>query len=306
MSSRAHPSWIPDLALLLAAFGGVHCGGCSTSSSRSSSGAPSAHSTKAPPVALSPVPPAPYRIMWHQVFEADLDAAAAFYADVTGWTTQRSGPDRVMCLGSAGPVANVQRITDEMKAAGVRPYWSAFVQVADVDTTTELARSHGWRVVFGPADVVGVRVASFVDGEGALLSVAHWTPPLPPRDRRMAGEFLWDEVVTRDAAGAATILGDLFAWKPVSEMPSGAAGKYVVFARDGIPVAGLFADPTIATSGWMSYVHVTDLDAALGRAKRAGGTVMLGPQVAGDERLAQVRDPQGAIFGLREGAAVTR
>src|ERR1700691_1920471 len=167
MSSRVLPPWIPHVALVLAACGGLQCRGCSNSSSGGSGVAPSAQSTKAPPVALSPVPPAPYRIMWHQLFEGNLDAAAAFYADVTGWTTQKSGPDRVMCLGPAGPVANLQRITDEMKAAGVRPSWSAFVQVAAVDATTELARSHGWRVVFGPADAVGARVASFVDAGGA-------------------------------------------------------------------------------------------------------------------------------------------
>jgi uncharacterized protein len=180
------------------------------------------------------------------------------------------------------------------------------IQVTDVDATADLAQAHGAHSVFGPTDVVGARVASFVDAAGALLSVARWTPPLPPRDRRMPGEFLWDEVVTRDEPGTARLLGDLFAWTRLSETPSGATGKYEVLAHEGIPVAGLFADSTIGVSGWMSYVHVTDLDAALGRAVERGGTVMLGPQAAGEDRLAQLRDPQGAVFGLRESAADTR
>jgi uncharacterized protein len=238
--------------------------------------------------------------MWHQLYENDIDAAAAFYADVVGWTMKKDAPDHVMCVGQAGPVADMQRIKEDMKAGGVRPYWSAFVQVPDVDASANLARSHGARVVFGPTDVAGARVASFVDGTGALLSVARWSPPLPPRDRRIPGEFLWDELVTRDGLGALTLLGDLFAWTQASEVPSGASGKYVILAHDGIPVAGVFADPTIERSGWMSYVHVSDLDAAIERATHAGATVTLGPRSAGDERLAQLRDPQGAFFGLRE------
>jgi predicted enzyme related to lactoylglutathione lyase len=237
--------------------------------------------------------------MWHQVFETDVDRAAAFYAAVAGWRTKKEGADHVVCLGEAGPVADVRLVTDEMKSAGARPFWSTLVQVADVDATADLARSRGARVVFGPTDVDGARVATFVNGEGVLFSVARWSPPLPPRDRRVLGEFLWDELATRDAKSAGTLLRDLFAWTPLSEAPSG-AGEYVVLARDGIPVAGLYTDPALEGSGWMSYVHVDDLDAAIGRATRAGATVTLGPQAAGDERFAQLRDPQGAVFGLRE------
>jgi uncharacterized protein len=285
--------------LLLLSLGLGACGGqCGSASS--SSGGPSVAAVAAPALAPSPVPPAPYRIMWHEVFETDVDAAAAFYANVAGWTTKKESPDHVTFIGKAGPVADVQRITEPLKAAGVRPYWGTIVQVADVDATTELARSHGARVVFGPLDAAGTRVASFVDGDGAVLTVARWTPPLPPRDRRIPGEFRWDELVTPDAPGTAALLRDLFSWTQLSEAPSGAAGKYFVLGRDGIPVAGLFTDPGLEGSGWMSYVHVQDLDAAIGRATRAGATLTLGPMAAGEEHLAQLRDPEGALFGLRE------
>jgi predicted enzyme related to lactoylglutathione lyase len=295
------------MALALGACSGGRCGGAASSGQAvASSGQPQAEPAHAPAVAPPPLPPAPYRVMWHQVFEADIDAAATFYADVVGWKTKKDGSDHFFFIAKAGPVADIQRITDAMKSGGVRPYWGTIVQVADVDATTDLARSHGARVVFGPMDAAGTRVASFMDGEGAVFSIARWNPPLPPRNRWTPGEFLWDEIVTRNATETTSLLHDLFSWTHLSELPTSGAGKYVVFARDGIPVAGMFADPSLQASGWMSYIHVSDLESAMGRATRAGATVMLGPQAAGDERFAQLRDPEGAIFGLREAPPDTR
>jgi uncharacterized protein len=280
-------------AIAVAACSGGRCGGSATGDASSP-----ASSIHAPPMAASPVPPSVYRIAWHQLIETDVDAAAAYYADVTGWTTRKDG-EHVTCFGSSGPLAGVLRLSEEMKTGGLRPYWGVFVQVTDVDATIDQAKAHGARVVYGPAEVQGARIASFMDSTGALTSVGRWSPPLAPRDTRVSGEFIWDDLVTRDAGIAEQLLGDLFSWVKLSEVPAG-KGRYALLARDGVPVAGVFADPTLAAPGWISYVHVSDLDAAIGRATRGGGAVTFGPEIAGDGRQAQLRDPQGAIFGLRE------
>jgi len=52
---------------------------------------------------------------------------------------------------------------------------------------------------------------------------------------------------------------------------------------------------------WLYYAHLDDLDAALERVKRAGGQVVNGPmEVPGGDRVAQILDPQGAMFALHE------
>jgi predicted enzyme related to lactoylglutathione lyase len=49
------------------------------------------------------------------------------------------------------------------------------------------------------------------------------------------------------------------------------------------------------------YANVTDLDAAIDRAKKRNAKVMNGPmKVEGGGRIAQLSDPQGAAFALFE------
>jgi predicted enzyme related to lactoylglutathione lyase len=54
---------------------------------------------------------------------------------------------------------------------------------------------------------------------------------------------------------------------------------------------------------WSYYVEVSDLDAAVERAKARGARLMNGPmEVPGGARVAQLADPQGAAFALHEAA----
>ncbi|HEV8496637.1 MAG TPA: hypothetical protein VGQ56_07245, partial [Gemmatimonadaceae bacterium] len=51
---------------------------------------------------------------------------------------------------------------------------------------------------------------------------------------------------------------------------------------------------------WLHYVRVADsADAAAERAQKAGATLMVGPmEVPGEDRIAVLRDPQGAVFAV--------
>lgn len=52
---------------------------------------------------------------------------------------------------------------------------------------------------------------------------------------------------------------------------------------------------------WIFYASTSDLDAAIGRATRKGGKVINGPmEVPGGGRIAQLTDPQGAVFALHQ------
>jgi uncharacterized protein len=50
---------------------------------------------------------------------------------------------------------------------------------------------------------------------------------------------------------------------------------------------------------WLYYFNVDAIDAAAGRAKDAGGKVLMGPhQVPGGGWIVQCFDPQGAMFAM--------
>ena len=50
---------------------------------------------------------------------------------------------------------------------------------------------------------------------------------------------------------------------------------------------------------WLPYFAVADVDATAASATEAGGTVLMEPTSIGDvRRIAVLRDPQGAMFGV--------
>lgn len=116
------------------------------------------------------------------------------------------------------------------------------------------------------------------------------------------GTFCWPELATRDLQAAKSFYGELFGWQPKEVATSG--GNYVIFSAGGRQAAGLCAQgeeqrqrgvpPT-----WLSYVSVSDADAAATKAKELGAQVLHGPfDVMEEGRMAVVQDPAGAIFAV--------
>ena len=82
-------------------------------------------------------------------------------------------------------------------------------------------------------------------------------------------------------------------------------GNYLIYSQGsgGREMGGMFTrgkDMPMPPM-WFHYVEVADLDATLAHAKAKGGKVMNGPMdVPGGGRIAQLTDPQGAMFALHQ------
>jgi predicted enzyme related to lactoylglutathione lyase len=121
----------------------------------------------------------------------------------------------------------------------------------------------------------------------------------------MQGQFFWYDVMTTDTRAAARFYGDVVGW---GIQKADADGKeYSIFTVNGQGVAGLMPIPKeVRDQGvppaWMGYVAVDDVDAAVEKLKREGGTLHKGPiTVSGIIRFAVVSDPQGAGFLIAKG-----
>ena len=118
-----------------------------------------------------------------------------------------------------------------------------------------------------------------------------------------AGTFGWNELMATDTNDAAKFYGDVFGWS--TEPFSGAGGMpYTIFKQEGAPmgVGGMLKNPMPdVPAQWVPYVAVDDVDASQSKA-RAAGAVVLVPATDIDMvgRIAVLRDPQGAIFGLHQ------
>ncbi|MEL7092934.1 MAG: VOC family protein [Pseudomonadota bacterium] len=119
------------------------------------------------------------------------------------------------------------------------------------------------------------------------------------------GDFIWTDLSSYDVPAARADYGRLFGW-------AYERGDGYDFAMIGdAPVAGLFQMPAFLArrdmpSFWMSYVHVTQLEESLDRARaHSGAIVEVEPQPFDtNARVALLRDPSGAGFTLYEGPEI--
>ena len=126
------------------------------------------------------------------------------------------------------------------------------------------------------------------------------------------GDFIWYELLTRDADAAADFYGPVVGW---ASSPSGQPGMDYRFFHSGDVmtmengVGGYMAiTPDMAAHGarpcWLGYVAVDDVDASCAAAIAAGGTIQMPPMdLEGVGRMAMVADPAGAPFYVMRGAS---
>jgi uncharacterized protein len=132
-------------------------------------------------------------------------------------------------------------------------------------------------------------------------------------DHYPAGVPCFVEAFTPDLAVARRFYTGVFGWEFAGPgpMPTDPPGEYWIARVRGAEVAGLGSLPTPETpAAWNTQVAVEDVDAAVRRARDAGGTVLAGPVDAPPAgRLAVVADPSGAPITLwhpdgRHGAGI--
>lgn len=242
--------------------------------------------------------------VWYEHLTRDVDAAIAFYAEVVGWKTQPFGDGYQMWVGSQGPLGGVMKLEGEAAKAGTPPQWMAHVQVEDLDRAVATVRRLGGKIWKEPTQIPSVgRFSVIGDPQGAVLSLFQPGAPMTLHDPSKDGEFYWNELVTSDGAAAFRFHAELFGWKSLQEMDMGAMGTYRIFGIGEQRLGGMMTAPkeTPMPPMWVYYASTSDLDAALGRATRKGAKVINGPmEVPGGGRIAQLADPQGAVFALHQ------
>jgi predicted enzyme related to lactoylglutathione lyase len=115
------------------------------------------------------------------------------------------------------------------------------------------------------------------------------------------GTPTWVDLGVPDLERAMEFYRSLFGWE--FEVGPAETGRYTICLRNGRRAAGLMQNPAPqAASWWNVYLAADDCDATAARAAAAGGTVLMEPMDIADQgRMALVRDPVGAQFGLWQG-----
>ena len=239
--------------------------------------------------------------VWYELVTSD-PAAAAFYADVVGWTMQDMGqPDMPYTIASIGtrPVGGIMGFPPEMQVQ--RAAWRGYVLAADVDAMAERVKEAGGTVHREPMDIPDVgRFAVVSDPQGAVFMLfrGDGTPP-PDLPLHTPGTIAWHELHARDWEQAFPFYQGLFGWRKADAVDMGPMGTYQLFSTGAEPVGGMMSAPQAPLPGWLYYIMVDDIDAAAARIAQAGGTISNGPHpVPGGGWIVQAADPQGVAFAL--------
>lgn len=243
--------------------------------------------------------------VWHEHLARDPKAAVAFYTDVLGWKTEPFGPgEYTMWVSAQGPLGGTMKLPEEAAKMGAPPHWMGHVQVENLDETVELAQKLGGKIYKEPTDIPNVgRFAVIADPQGADISIFQPNEAMAPHDETKEGEFCWNELMTSDQEAALGFYSKLFGWKKMSETDMGTAGTYMIIGDGEKPFGGIMKQPKGMPTPpmWVYYTETASLENTIGRATGRGATVMNGPmEVPGGGQVAQLMDPQGAMFALHE------
>lgn len=115
------------------------------------------------------------------------------------------------------------------------------------------------------------------------------------------GTPTWIDLGIPDLEQAMSFYGAVFGWE--FDIGPEEYGRYTMCLLRGKKVAAIMPNPDATECWWNVYLATDDVDATAARATAAGGTVLDTMDIADQGRMAIVRDPSGAQFGLWQGAA---
>ena len=242
------------------------------------------------------------KFVWCEWMGADLDAAAAFYRHVVGWTIGDPGmADFRYLVGAVGQHGVSGLMATPPGAEGTPPCWTGYILVENVDAAAQKLKAAAGHVMREPMDIPNVgRFAIVADPQGApfaLFRDADGNPP-PPPPPDTAGLVGWRELHALDGKAAFDFYAGQFGWTEATQFDMGPMGVYRLFdvhgQQGGIMTKGQGPGPC-----WLYYFNVEAADAAAARVKEKGGQVLHGPhEVPGGMWAMQCADPEGAMFGL--------
>ena len=243
------------------------------------------------------------KFAWYELMTSDTQAAAKFYSDVVGWTTQEMPGD--------GPAYTVFNLGDVgiagMLTIPAHTAWVGYISVDDVDAHIEKIVEAGGKLWRPATDVPGMlRFAVLSDPQDAAIVVFTANPAMPSPVRPQppaAGTIGWHELYTTDLDGAFDFYNKLFGWTKLSDMDMGPMGTYRLFDEGDHKQMGdggmMLKGPHVPVSCWNFYFCVDAIKAAVQRVEAGGGKVLNGPmQVPGGGWVIQGQDPLGAMFSL--------
>jgi predicted enzyme related to lactoylglutathione lyase len=113
---------------------------------------------------------APGALCWNELATSDLDASAAFYRDLFGWTTApfEESPQPYLTIKNGDANNGGMR---ELTPGEPSPYWLVYFATDDLDAALSKAEDLGGTKLAGPIDIPMARIALVRDPQGAVFAL---------------------------------------------------------------------------------------------------------------------------------------
>ncbi|CAM5612207.1 VOC family protein [Streptomyces griseomycini] len=235
---------------------------------------------------------------WVELGTSDLESAQRFYTRLFGWRPdtdprREAGGYTVARLGGAA-VAGLAPLYQPSQPVA----WNVSFAVADADAAVRAVASAGGTVLLGPVDVFDAgRFAVAADPSGAVFQL--WQADAFPGAGLFdaPGSLGWAELLTRAPREAAAFYTTVLGWSVDPSL------RYPRWGVDGADFGGMVVMddkfPHEVPAHWLPYFAVEDVDDAALTTTRMEGNVLMEPTSLPDgPRIAVLRDPQGAMFGV--------
>ena len=242
---------------------------------------------------------------WADLWTSDVERARKFYAELLGWEAQEPSAEfggYFMFTRNGVPVAGCMGDMGDMKA---NDSWKIYLATPDIDATVRAAEAAGATIVVPPSPVADLGTqAVMVDPAGA--AVGTWQVGTFPGFTVLNedGAPSWFELHTRDHPTAVDFYRKVFDWQTdvVSDTDE---FRYSTMRNPdgegelaGVMDAGGFLPPD-APSSWSIYWEVDDIVETVAAVRDLGGSIVTDVQETPYGRLAEAKDPAGAVFKLR-------
>ncbi len=248
------------------------------------------------------------RFTWYELLTTDPESAPAFYGEFAGWTTEAwegAGHPYTQWMNGETPIGGVMTLPDEAVRGGAPSHWLVHISTPDLAATKSKAVELGADVLH-EIDIPSVgSFAVIKDPQGAVFSAFQPVGEAPGHDGPASvGGFSWHELSADDWEREWDFYSLLFGWRKAASVEIDELGTYQMFDNGADPLGGMFKHPPdVPGTAWLVYIRVPDVDVALDKVRRFGGTVLSGPMDVPDgDRVAQCLDPQGAAFAVHEAA----
>jgi uncharacterized protein len=247
----------------------------------------------------------PGRWVWADLVTSDVARAAAFYAQVFGWTFETYGgeDDRetyTLVLADGLPIGGMVFDARAMKGKTPSARWIGLVSVAEPQAVAQRVTEHGGHVVYAPKSL-GERgeTGVFRDPDGALFGIVRSRNGDPQDYFGDVGEWAWLDLWSRDVQKSADFYRAVLGYDTVPAGDEQSARSGVNLVAGGYVRAGIMQarDPR-ATPVWLPYVRVADARKAAATARSAGGRVIYEPKPLGRFVVGIIADPTGAPVGI--------